>query len=288
VAQSRTGMNRNTIKLLRSIRNAALVALGPLDYAVRALNCKADLPPLHLRRHVGPLGSFESSGVEFMGYLRSLASLRTDERVLDIGCGCGQMALHLKNYIDENGSYVGVDIHRPSINWCRQKIGRRRENFEFAHIDVRNLAYNPSAAQRAEAYVFPFADRSFDLILLKSVFTHMRPPEVSNYVSEVARLLKGDGRCLATFFLLNDEQAALPNDLAFNYGEGEWRYVHEHSPESAVAYDESFVMQLIEKYGLVVEKKMYGRWSGRDDGLSYQDILILRHKKAQKAQTENQ
>lgn len=274
-------MNQTTIKLLRSIRNAGLVALGPVDYAVRALNCKADLPPLHLRRYVGPLGSFESSGAEFMGYLRSLASLRPHERVLDIGCGCGQMALHLKNYLDENGSYVGVDIHRPSIDWCRRNIARRHKNFQFAHIDVRNLAYNPNAAQRAEAYVFPFADRSFDLILLKSVFTHMRPPEVSNYLSEVGRLLKLDGRCLATFFLLNDEQAALPNDLAFNYGQGEWRYVHEHSPESAVAYDESFVMQLLEKYGLVVEKRFYGRWSGREDGLSYQDIFILSHKKAQ-------
>ena len=274
-------MNRNTISLLRTIRNAGLVALGPVDYVARVVQGKRELPPLHLRRYVGPLRSFESSGAEFMGYLRSLAELRPSERVLDIGCGCGQMALHLKNYLDESGGYVGVDIHLPSINWCQQKIARRHKNFEFAHIDVRNLAYNPNAAQRAEAYQFPFADRSFDLILLKSVFTHMRPREVSNYLCEVARLLKREGRCLATFFLLNDEQAALANDLAFNFGEGEWRYVHEHSPESAVAYDEKFVMQLLEKYGLVVEKKIYGTWSGRDDGLSYQDILILspqRHK----------
>jgi len=280
MAQSRTDMNRNTISLLRSIRNAGLVALGPFDYALRALNCKADLPPLHLRRYVGPLSSFESSGAEFMGYLRSLAGLQPSERVLDIGCGCGQMALHLKDYLDETGSYVGVDIHRPSIKWCRQKIARRHRNFQFAHIDVRNLAYNPNAAQPAEAYKFPFDDHSFDLILLKSVFTHMRPPEVSNYVSEVARLLKSDGRCLATFFLLNDEQAAIKdaNDLQFDFGEGEWRYVHEHSPESAVAFDENFVMQLVEKYGLVVEKKIYGRWSGREDGLSYQDMLLLGHR----------
>jgi ubiquinone/menaquinone biosynthesis C-methylase UbiE len=205
--------------------------------------------------------------------------LQTNERVLDVGCGCGQMALHLENYLDKGGSYVGLDIHRRSINWCQKKIASRHRNFHFAHIDVRNLAYNPNGSQPAEAYRFPFDDHSFDLIVLKSVFTHMRPPEVSNYLSEVSRLLKNDGRCLATFFLLNDEQAALgskgANELAFNFGAGEWRYVHEHSPESAVAYDESFVMQLVEKYGLAVEQRIYGRWSGREDGLSYQDILII-------------
>jgi ubiquinone/menaquinone biosynthesis C-methylase UbiE len=276
VAQSRTDVNPKTIKLLRSIRNAGLVALGPVDYVKRVVKGKTDLPPLHLRRYVGPLRSFESSGVEFMRYLREFAGLQTKERVLDVGCGCGQMALHLMNYLDENGSYVGVDIHRPSINWCRKKIASRHQNFRFEHIDVRNLAYNPNGTQPAEAYRFPFSDRSFDLVLLKSVFTHMRPPDVSNYLSEVSRLLKENGRCLATFFLLNEEQAKQSaNDLAFNYGAGEWRYVYEHSPESAIAYDEPFVMQLVETCGLRLENRFYGRWSGRDDGLSYQDILLL-------------
>ena len=214
-----------------------------------------------------------------MSHLRQIAELRPDERVLDIGCGCGQMALHLEKYLSENGSYVGVDIHRPSIRWCQKTIGRRRSNFQFAHIDVRNLAYNPHATHRAETYQFPFDERSFDLILLKSVFTHMRPPEVSNYLREVARLLKSNGRCLATFFLLNEEQARLEsegaNDLAFKFGEGVWRYRLEQSPESAVAYDEDYVMQLVEQHGLALKAPVYyGRWAGRKDGLSYQDILL--------------
>lgn len=274
------GVTQKVINLLRTGRRLALLGLSPLDYFSRLLNHKEDLPPLHLRRYVGPLDSFESSGAEFMDHLRLLAELRPEERVLDIGCGCGQMALRLEKYLDESGSYVGVDIHRPSIRWCQKNIGRRRSNFQFARIDVRNLAYNPDGTHRAETYQFPFDDRSFDLILLKSVFTHMRPTEVSNYLREVSRLLKSNGRCLATFFLLNDEQARLAlkgaNDVEFKYGEGVWRYRLEQSPESAVAYDENYVMQVLEENGLTLRKPIYyGRWAGRKDGLSYQDILLL-------------
>lgn len=273
-------MTRNIIKLLRSCRHVALRALGPVDYLARLLNNKTELPPLHLRRYVGPLRSFEASGAEFMEHLRSLAELRPDERVLDIGCGCGQMALHLKHYLDESGSYVGIDIHGPSIRWCQKRISSRRSNFQFKHIDVRNLAFNPTAKHEAENYQFPYDAHSFDLILLKSVFTHMRPAEVDNYVREVARLLTVKGRCLATFFLLNEEQAMLAregkNALSFDYGEGVWRYRYEHSPESAVAYDESYVLELLEKHGLSLKAPIYyGHWSGRKDGLSFQDILLL-------------
>ena len=273
-------MSQKAINLLRAGRRLALISLSPFDYFFRLLNDKKDLPPLHLRRYVGPLESFESSGAEFMNHLRLLGELRPDERVLDIGCGCGQMALQLEKYLDENGSYVGVDIHQPSIRWCQKKISARRSNFQFAHIDVRNLAYNPESKHRAETYQFPFDDSSFDLILLKSVFTHMRPLEVSNYLREVSRLLKSTGRCLATFFLLNEEQTRLAsqgaNDVEFKYGEGVWRYRLEQSPESAVAYDENYVMQMLEENGLTLRKPIYyGSWSGRNDGLSYQDILLL-------------
>ncbi len=211
-----------------------------------------------------------------MNHLRLLGALQPDERVMDIGCGCGQMALHLEEYLSKKGSYAGVDIHRPSIRWCQEKISSRSSNFEFLHIDVCNQAYNPGGTHRAETYRFPFEERSFDLILLKSVFTHMRPAEVNNYLHEVARLLKSNGRCLATFFLLNEQQARLTNEVEFKYGEGVWRYRLEHSPESAVAYDERYVMELLEQHGLRLKAPVYyGRWAGRKDGLSYQDILLL-------------
>lgn len=278
---SRQLLPRHTINILRSFRHYAYLALLPFDYFSRVVNGKSDFPPLHLRRYVGPLRTFEASGSEFMVYLQLLAGLQRHESLLEIGCGCGLMALSLKDYLDESGRYAGIDIHRPSIKWCEKNFGEQNPNFRFAHIDVKSLAYNPKGAHRAEDNTLPFESHTFDVILLKSVFTHMRPLEVENYLAEVSRLLKSGGRCLVTFFLLNDEQARLGGagrqELQFNFGEGVWRYLYEHSAESAVAYEESFVRGVLRKYGLILQEPIYyGRWTGRTDGLSFQDMLVLR------------
>src|SRR6185295_19617231 len=267
--------------LLRACRNLGYVALWPFDYFSRILNDKTDFPPLHLRRYVGPLRTFEASGAEFMTYLRLLVEMRPDQNILDVGCGCGLMALYLKDYLDEAGSYAGVDLHLPSINWCSKHISSRRQNFQFRHLDVKSLAYNPKGKQSAADFTFPYSSGSFDVILLKSVFTHLRPAEVENYLKEVARLLNENGRCLATFFLLNPEQQLLEtearNTLKFNYGDEQWRYVYEHSPESACGYDESFILSLLEKHNLNLQgTAFYGSWSGRENGLSFQDMLIIK------------
>jgi ubiquinone/menaquinone biosynthesis C-methylase UbiE len=272
---------RQTINTLRAFRHYCYLALLPLDYLTRAINGKSDFPPLHLRRSVGPLRTFEASGSEFMVYLQLLAGLQPDESLLDVGCGCGLMALFLRDYLDKSGHYTGVDIHRPSIRWCEKNISHEHPNFRFEHIDVKSLAYNPKGAHDAEDYNLPFESQTFDVVLLKSVFTHMRPLEVENYLEEVSRLLKEGGRCLVTFFLLNDEQKRLAAEgsqkMQFNFGEGVWRYVYEHSAESAVAYDESYVRGVLRKYGLILqEPTYYGRWTGRTDGLSFQDVLVLK------------
>lgn len=266
----------------RTFRDIMYKSLEPLDLIVRYINGKSDFPPIYLRRYVGPLREFEKSGAEFFAYLKLLCHLKPDEKVLDIGSGCGLIALYLIEHINNEGAYNGVDIHKPSIMWSEAHITSKHHQFIFNHIDVTNSLYNPQGAYSAQEFSFPFHDGLFDVILLKSVFTHMRPQETENYLKEISRLLSAKGRCLATFFLLNSVQEELAqqglNKLNFQFGDGIWRYVRKNSPESAIAYHESSLLDMINNHGLTVQQKHYGTWSGRKDGLSYQDILILEKK----------
>jgi SAM-dependent methyltransferase len=276
------------VRAFRLARQLAYMCLEPIDYVARIVNDKGDFPPLHLRRYVGPLRTFEMSGAEFMAYLQFLCELNPSERVLDVGCGCGLMALHLAGYLDSVGRYTGVDVYPPSISWCQRRLSPKHANFTFALMNVRNNAYNRRGQCAAEDYAFEFGEREFDLVLLKSVFTHMRPAEVSNYIGEVSRILADDGRCLMTFFLLNEAQRQLAkqdlNQLSFTHGEGVWRYVRRNSPESAVAFDEEYVLEMLSSHELELSEPIfYGRWSGRADGLSYQDMILVRKKQTRRS-----
>jgi SAM-dependent methyltransferase len=265
--------------IYRAVRETAYKAIEPLDFLVRVINGKKDFPPVYLRRYVGPLREFEKSGAEFLAYLKLLCYLQSDEKILDIGSGCGLMALYLLDHLGKEGTYDGVEIHKPSVTWCEKHITKNHHQFIFTHIDVKNSLYNPDGQYEAQEFAFPFPDGLFDVILLKSVFTHMRPAETENYLKEISRLLSEKGRCLATFFLLNPRQEELAqnglNTLEFKFGDETWRYMRKSSPESAIAYNEVSLINIITRYSLNVKKKIYGTWSGLHDGLSYQDILIL-------------
>jgi SAM-dependent methyltransferase len=265
----------------QSLRRSVSLAVLPLDYVSRALNDKRDFPPRELRRHVGPLRTFESSGAEFVAYLKLIAELKPGETFLDVGCGCGLIALSLKDYLAPSSRYVGLEIHAPAVAWCERHITLGHPNFHFLHSDVANAVYNAEGRTAAADYRFPEMTRGSDVILLKSVFTHMLAPEVDNYFAQIARALSRDGRCLATFFLLNAEQSRLAaagaNKLAFRFGDGISRHAFEHNPEHAVAYDEGHILGLLRKHGLALAKPIYyGHWSGREDGLSFQDLLLVR------------
>jgi hypothetical protein len=70
--------------------------------------------------------------------------------------------------------------------------------------------------------------------------------------------------------------------IDFRYGVGPYRVRDRSIPESAVAYDETHLLQLLCACGLELREPVhYGTWSGREHGLSYQGILLVRTKNMQ-------
>jgi ubiquinone/menaquinone biosynthesis C-methylase UbiE len=111
----------------------------------------------------------------------------------------------------------------------------------------------------------------------------MLPEDVEHYMQELSRVLKGGGRSLITFFLINDQSKKLMSQKksAIDFPDecGVYRAFNKRVHENAVAYEESYVRGLYDKNGLqMVEPIYYGSWCGRANFLSYQDIIMASKK----------
>ncbi len=107
--------------------------------------------------------------------------LKPDHRVLDIGCGTGQMAGALENYLTPKGAYAGTDIGAEAIAFCEKTF--RKPNFQFRIGGMTDVPFD--------------ADGTFDLAIFFSVFTHTHPDETALLMAEAKRLLKPGGAIVA-------------------------------------------------------------------------------------------
>ena len=224
------------------------------------------LPPAHLRVHYYRtwnrqrfIRACEDVKIELMS-----RGLRPEHRVLDVGSGIGNLALALIDYL--RGGYDGIEIHPEAVAWCRRNITPHHPTFRFHRADLESRAYNPDGASSASSYRFPFPDHQFDFIFLGSVFTHMLPEDVEQYLREISRLLAPGGTCVASYFLVNDESRA-GIDAHHSFMSFDVKHpsgvclLHDAAvPESAVAFEETFVRAAHERAGLRIADIRLGRW----------------------------
>jgi SAM-dependent methyltransferase len=230
------------------------------------------VPPRRLQLSVGE-GDFGAVGDEFLSHLVAHCALKPDDRVLDVGCGIGRLARPLAGYLSIDGFYAGFDVSADAIAWCRRRY-RHFPNFVFVHADVRNGRYNPGGASPAVSYAFPFEDDAFDVAVLMSVLTHLTADEALHYLGQVRRVLAPGGRMLATVFVL-DPDAPAPA-LSFGAPAGGMAVVDPAVPEEAVAFDEEWLLEALRAAGLDLMDLHTGQWTGRDGGLSFQDVVVAR------------
>lgn len=158
-------------------------------------------------RHVAPLPSAELMGTvgapdieNFLIVGDAWAQVVTrfvppDGTVLDVGCGCGRTARVLLNA--RALRYVGFDIMRPSIEWCREELAPLADGrFAFHHVDGHSEHYNPAGRLAPHEIRFPCADGTVDLAFGASLFTHLLEADARHYLAETRRVLRPGGRAL--------------------------------------------------------------------------------------------
>ena len=171
-----------------------------------------------------------------------LASAR---RVLDVGCGDGQ--------ISRLAAKLGAEVVGIDPTWNCVSVAAQRGGASFA---------------RAEAAALPFADGCFDAVVACLVFEHIR--EVDDAIAEVARVLQSGG--LFCFFL-NHPLLQTPNsgwidDHILDPPEQYWRigaYLIEEESDEEVEKDVfiPFIHRPLSRYvnalaenGLLIERML--------------------------------
>ena len=227
-------------------------------------------------------GDFVEQGRRIASMLTSLTGLEPDMAVLDVGCGIGRAAVALTSVLSDKGRYEGFDIVREGIDWCRERITPRYPNFRFTHVDLRNDLYNLSTEAEAAHFRFPYPDNSFDRVLLTSVFTHMMPDDMCNYLHEIHRVLRPGGVCLATYFVLDidAERRMEAGQTYFNFRHDfiHYRLLDANVREADVAFYDSWLMKAFADASLIPDAIYRGTWAGApaDKAPDFQDVVILR------------
>jgi ubiquinone/menaquinone biosynthesis C-methylase UbiE len=96
-------------------------------------------------------------------------------RVLDVGCGSALVADRL---LDVPAHYVGVDFGGHHIQYAATKLGHAGGVLGWS-------------VARCDGEALPFADASFDVVVMSEVIEHLMRPEVA--VWEAARVLRRGG-----------------------------------------------------------------------------------------------
>jgi SAM-dependent methyltransferase len=173
------------------------------------------------------------------------AELGEARRVLDVGCGDGQ--------ISRLAASLGAQVVGIDPTWNCVSVAQQRGGASFA---------------RAEAAALPFASGSFDAVVACLVFEHIR--EVDQAIAEVARVLSSGGRFC---FFLNHPLLQTPNsgwidDHLLDPPEQYWRigaYLVEEESDEEVEKDVfiPFIHRPLSRYvnalaenGLLIERML--------------------------------
>lgn len=114
-----------------------------------------------------------------------LAQIQPGDRVLDVGCGTGTLALEVLPRVGAAGRVTGIDPGTKQIARARSKAARRHLPVDFEIGVIEHLT---------------FPDQTFDAVLSTLMMHHLPDDLKRRGLAEIARVLKPGGRLVIADF----------------------------------------------------------------------------------------
>src|SRR5690242_14342724 len=105
------------------------------------------------------------------------AALRSDQRVLEVGCGTGSLVMQIKK-LYPHVEVVGLDPDPKALARARRKAASAAASIQF------DIGF---------AGQLPYPDAEFDRVFSSFMFHHLPADEKEKMLSEVRRVPKSDG-----------------------------------------------------------------------------------------------
>ena len=107
-----------------------------------------------------------------------MARIKPGDKVLDVGCGTGDLTLTAKKYAGSSGSAYGIDASPEGVDLARKKAERSgaKAVFEVGLIEK-----------------IPYPDAAFDVVISRLVIHHLPDDLKHQGFAEIFRVLKPGG-----------------------------------------------------------------------------------------------
>jgi SAM-dependent methyltransferase len=105
-------------------------------------------------------------------------SLGPGTRLLDAGCGAGELALAAAPRVQPGGRVVGVDLNADTVNSARDAAAAAGVEVDFRIGDIRDL---------------PCAENEFDAVRSERVFQHLERADWPHAAAELIRVARPGG-----------------------------------------------------------------------------------------------
>lgn len=226
-------------------------------------------------------------------FLIQAASLESNSLTLDFGCGFGTLAAAFASKPKQFGDYIGIDSNCKAIAFCNNAYSGRRE-FRFGCLErpastnyvtnwrirsaKQNFLHRELSAPTVEELGEIIGSRTLTCQFSLSVFTHMWPDDSTEALRAFSVFSDKTTRFVNSWLILDSFAARKVSegnaDRALPISVGGIRTYSELNPLVCTAYPIGKLEEVYSGAGHRILEVLYGSWSGRNNDVTYQDIVI--------------